>query len=237
MVAGRVNCAVPMNLILRLLSDKESLDADHIKYLFSDLDLLRTIQDREGSDYLLAPRLQLEADLICRRRLTPATEIDRLTDLILNARPGVDQNIERTFLLNLLYSVDRRWRRKEEYRDGYLRLANALQQRREQYGSMEPELILRECVLRRRAVQPQGQPDSEHSVYERFAILDEARDAIERTLREIEAGNIRVAKRTKQSLFTERAAIYGDSLQCNRPNMALETSGLTISLRGRPPTA
>ena len=209
MVAGRVNCAVPMNLILRLLSDKESLDADHIKYLFSDLDLLRTIQDREGSDYLLAPRLQLEADLICRRRLTPATEIDRLTDLILNARPGVDQNIERTFLLNLLYSVDRRWRRKEEYRDGYLRLANALQQRREQYGSMEPELILRECVLRRRAVQPKGQPDSEHSVHERFAILDEARDAIERTLREIEAGNVRVAKRTKQSLFTERAAIYG----------------------------
>ena len=209
MVAGRVNCPVPMNLILRLLSDDESLDADLIKFLFSDLDLLRTIQDREGSDYLLAPRLQLEADLICRRRLTPAIEIDRLTDLILNAKPGVDQHIERTFLLNLLYSVDRRWRRKEDYRDGYLRLANALQQRREQYGTMEPELILRECVLRRRAVQPQGQPDSEHSVHERFAILDEARDAIERTLREIEAGNVRVAKRTKQSLFTERAAIYG----------------------------
>jgi len=209
MVAGRVNCAVPMNLILRLLSDDESLDADLIKFLFSDLDLLRTIQDREGSDYLLAPRLQLEAALICGRRLTPGTEIDRLTDLILHARPGVDQHNERTFLLSLLYHVDRRWRRKEEYRDGYLCLANALQQRRERYRTLEPDLVLRECVLRRRAVQPQDQPYSEHSVHERFAILDEARDAIERTLYQIESGNVRVAKRTKQSLVTERAAIYG----------------------------
>lgn len=209
MVAGRVNCAVPMNLILRLLSNKESLDADHIKYLVSDLDLLRTIRDREGADYFLAPRLQLEADLICRRRLTPATEIDRLTDLILHARPGVDQHIERTFLLRLLRHVDRRGPRKEEYRDGYLRFADALKLLREQYSTVAPDLVLRECVLRRRAVRLPDKFHFEHSVHERFAILDEARDAIERTLREIEAGNVRVARRTKQSLVTERAAIYG----------------------------
>ena len=209
MVAGRVNCPVPMNLILRLLSDDESLDADYIKFLFSDLDLLRTIQDREGSDYLLAPRLQLEADLICRRRLTPATEIDRLTDLIRHARPGVDQHIERTFLLSLLYNVDRRGPREEAYRDGYLRFADALQQRREQYRTAEPDLVLRECVLRRRAVRLPDKFHSGDSVHERFAILDEARDAIERTLREIEAGDVRVTKWTKQSLVTERAAIYG----------------------------
>ena len=209
MVAGRVNCPVPMNLILRLLSNKESLDADHIRYLFSDLDIIRTTRDWEGSDYHLAPRLQLEADMICRRRLTPATEIGRLTDLILNAKPGVDQNIERTFLLSLLYNVDRRGPREEAYRDGYLRFADTLKLRREQHSTVEPDLVLRECVLRRRAVQSLDKNHSERSVHERFAILDEARDAIERTLHEIEAGNVQVARTTKQSLVTERAAIYG----------------------------
>lgn len=209
MVAGRVNCPVPMNLILRLLSNKESLDADHIRYLFSDLDIIRTTRDWEGSDYHLAPRLQLEADMICTRRLTPATEIDRLTDLILTGRPGVDQNIERTFLLNLLYNVDRRGPREEAYRDGYLRFADTLKLRREQHSTVEPDLVLRECVLRRRAVQSLDKNHSERSVHERFAILDEARDAIERTLHEIEAGNVQVARTTKQSLVTERAAIYG----------------------------
>lgn len=89
---------------------------------------------------------------------------------------------------------------------GYLRFADTLKLRREQHSTVEPDLVLRECVLRRRAVQSLDKNHSERSVHERFAILDEARDAIERTLHEIEAGNVQVARTTKQSLVTERAA-------------------------------
>ena len=204
MAAGRVYCHVPMNLMLRVLSDGDSLDADQIRYLLSDLDLIRTPQDHEGVDYLLAPRLPLEAALICRRRLTSKTEVDRLIELIRSARPGVDERVERAFLLRLLYNVDRRGPRKEAYRHGYLRFADALKVLREQRPIVDPDLVLRECVLRRRAVQSPDTP-----VQERLAILNDARDAIERALREIDDGGARISTRTRQSLVTERAAIYG----------------------------
>ena len=209
MVAGRVYCHVPMNLMLRVLSDDDSLDADQIKYLFSDLDLIRTTQDYEGADYYLAPRLQLEADLICRRRLTPETEIDRLIDLIRSARPGVDERIERDFLLRLLYNIDRSGPRKKAYSEGYLRFADALKLLREQHATVDPDLVLRECVLRRRAVQSQRDFRSDVPVHESLATLNDARDAIDRALREIDDDGVRISSRTKQSLVTERAAIYG----------------------------
>ena len=209
MAAGRVYCHVPMNLMLRVLSDDDSLDADQIKYLFSDLDLIRTTQNYEGADYSLAPRLQLEADLICRRRLTPETEIDRLIDLIRSSRPGVDERIERDFLLRLLYNIDRSGPRKKAYSDGYLRFADALKLLREQHATVDPDLVLRECVLRRRAVQSQRDLRSDVPVNESLATLNDARDAIERALREIDDGGIRISSRTRQSLVTERAAIYG----------------------------
>ena len=209
MAAGRVYCHVPMNLLLRVLSDGVSLDSDQIKYLFSDLDVIRTTQDREGVDYCLAPRLQLEAELICQRRLSPEAEIDRLIDLIRNARPGVDERVERAFLLQLLYNVDRRGPRKDAYRDGYLRFADALKLLREQHRTVDPDLVLRECVLRRRAVRSQRPPHYDAPVCERLAILNDARDAIEWALREIRDRGVSVSPRTRQSLVTERAAIYG----------------------------
>lgn len=209
MAAGRVYCHVPMNLMLRVLSDGDSLDADQLRYLFSDLDLIRTPQDHEGADYLLAPRLPLEAALICQRRLTSETEVDRLIELIRSARPGVDGRVERAFLLRLLYNVDRRGPRKEAYRHGYLRFAEALKALREQRPAVDPDLVLRECVLRRRAVQSQDRFDADVPVQERLAILNDARDAIERALREIDVDGVRISTKTRQSLVTERAAIYG----------------------------
>ena len=98
MVAGRLNCAVPVNLLFRVLGQTSGLHLDQITYLLADLDLFRWREDEEGSDFLISPRIQLEAELICRRRLTPDQEIERLLDLISCVRPGVDQSTERFVL-------------------------------------------------------------------------------------------------------------------------------------------
>ena len=207
MVAGRLNCAVPVNLLFRVLGQTGGLHLDQITYLLADLDLFRWQEDEEGSDFLISPRIQLEAELICRRRLTPEQEIERLLDLISYIRPGVDQSTERSFLLDLLFNIDRNGPRKEAYRSGYLRFADALKQLREHNRIFDPDLVLRECVFRRRTVQSEW--DSNRTDDERFAILDEACDTIEKTLRQIEDDKIPLSKKTKQSLIAERSAIYG----------------------------
>ena len=125
MAAGRLNCPVPLNLIMRVLAQSaHSIELDQMVYLFADLDLFRwRASDSEGSDLLISPRLQLEAELICRRRLGDRTrEIQRLIELIRCVRPtGVDRTAERNFLLDLLQKLDREGPRGNEYRSGILR--------------------------------------------------------------------------------------------------------------------
>ena len=213
MVAGRLNCAVPVNLIFRVLGQTDGLHQDQILYLLADLDLFRWREDEEGSDFLIAPRIQLEAELICRRRLSPDQEIERLIDLISSIRSGVDKHAERSFLLDLLFKIDRNGPRKEAYSPGYLRFADALKELREHNRISDPDLVLRECVFRRRAVrQLQNDCGANKTDDERLAILDEARDTIEKTLRQIDDEKTplsRISRKTKQSLVAERSAIYG----------------------------
>lgn len=210
MAAGRLNIAVPVNLVFRVLGAGGGLHLEQIIYLLSDLDLFRWKQDEKGSDFLISPRLQLEADLICRRRLTSEQEIERLIDLISSVRSGVDRSIERSFLLDLLFRIDRNGPRQEAYRCGYLRFADALKGLREHNGIFDPDVVLRECVFRRRAVfQSQGVADSNRTEDERLAILDGARDTIERILGEIDNEKVKVSRKTNQSLVAERSAIYG----------------------------
>ena len=210
MVAGRLNCAVPVNLVLRVLGQTGGMHHDQIFFLFADLDLFRWRMDEEGSDFLISPRIQLEADLICNRRLSVDQEIERLLDLVAGVRPGLDRRAEHLFLLDLLFKLDRKGPRGEAYRPGYLRFADALKELRERRKIFHPDLVLRECVFRRRAVfQSQSELDADRTDGDRLAILDEARDTVEKTLRQIEDENIRVSVRTKQSLFAERSAIYG----------------------------
>ena len=122
----------------------------------------------------------------------------------------MDQRAEHTFLLDLLFMIDRNGPRKEAYRSGYLRFADALKQLREHNRVSDPDLVLRECVFRRRAVfRSQSDCDDNRTEDERFAILDEARDTVEKTLRQIEDEKIPVSRKTKQSLVAERSAIYG----------------------------
>ena len=210
MVAGRLNCAVPVNLVFRVLGQTVGMHHDQIFYLFTDLDLFRWREDEEGSDFLISPRIQLEADLICGRRLSTDQEIERLLDLIGGVRPGLDRRAEHLFLVDLLFKLDRKGPRGEAYRSGYLRFADALKELRERRKIFHPDLVLRECVFRRRAVfQTQSHFDADKTDGDRLAILDEARDTIEKTLRQIDDERVRVSVRTKQSLFAERSAIYG----------------------------
>lgn len=211
MAAGRLNCPVPVNLVFRVLGQDSGLYQDQVVYLLSDLDLFRWRNDEEGSDYLISPRIQLEAKLICQRRLTLDQEIERLLDLIDNIRFGTDQHAERSFLLDLSFKIDRNGPRQEAYRRGYLRFADALKQLRERNRIIDPDLVLRECVFRRRAVfKSQSDGDEEGTSEQRLAILDAARDTVEKTLHQIDEGrNISVSRKTKQSLIAERSAIYG----------------------------
>ena len=210
MVAGRLNCAVPVNLLFRVLGQIGGLHLDQITYLLADLDLFRWIEDEEGSDFLISPRIQLEAELICGRRLTPDQEIERLIELIRSVRLGVDERAERSFLLDLLFKIDRNGPRKDAYSSGYLRFADTLKELREQNRISDLDLVLRECVFRRRAVfRLQSDWDTNRTDDKRFAILDEARDTIEKALRQINDEKIPVSRRTKQSLVAERSAIYG----------------------------
>lgn len=210
MVAGRLNSAVPVNLLFRVLGHDSRLHSEQFSHLLGDLDLFRWKQDEEGSDFLISPRIQLEAELVCDWRLTPEQEIERLIELIRGVRFGVDRGNEKSFLLDLMFKLDRNRREKDAYGCGYLRFANALKELREQNGIFDADIVLRECVLRRRAVvRSQSELDVDGTDDERLAILDEARDTIETTLRTIDDRKLRVSRRTKQSLVAERSAIYG----------------------------
>ena len=180
MAAGRLDSAVPVNLLFRVLSHAGRLHPEQFSHLLGDLDLFRWRQDEEGSDFLISPRIQLEAELICRRRLTPDQEIERLIELIRGVRLGVDRGIEKSFLLDLLFKLGRNGPRQEAYRSGYLRFADALKELREHNGVFDADIVLRECVLRHHAVsQSQGGPDSGGTENEHLAILDEARDLLD----------------------------------------------------------
>ncbi len=210
MVAGRLNCPVPVNLIFRSLSETNSLDLDQIIHLFSDIDLFRWRKNEEGSDLSISPRIRLEAELICARRLSLDQEIERLIELIGSVRFELDSGAERTFLLDLLAKIGRTGLRGQAYSSGYLRFADALQRLRETHNIFEPALVLRECVFRRQAVFLLQKNSIEYdSSDERLVILDQARHTVEETLYKIDNESIRVPRRTKQSLVAERSAIYG----------------------------
>lgn len=215
MVPGRLNCPVPLNLVMRVLGQNSgSLEVDQVLHLFSNLDLFRWHSaNAEGSELLISPRLQLEAELICRSRLGDRNhEIGRLIDLISNVRPsGVDRQVERNFLLDLLQKLDRDGPRADEYRQGYLAFAETLTNLRQQNGVLDAPLMVRECVFRRQAIWSQDGSNAvvDLSEDEKLRILDDARGIVEEAFRLIEIGDLHASKRTRQNLASERASIYG----------------------------
>ncbi|WP_336852891.1 hypothetical protein [Pseudescherichia vulneris] len=217
MVAGRLDCPVPLNLLLRALSGTQnSLDYVQIAYLFEELDLFRwDVADAEGHEYFVQPRLRLEAELICRRRLSERTkEIECLLQLIKSVRhSGTDRKSEISFLLDLLVKMQKEGPRKNAYQDGYLDVANVLTKLRNQHNVVDASLMLQESVFRRAAVYASDKKDNFDikalTVEHRDLVLNEAREIVEFARSQIAERKLRASKKTQQSLAVEHASIYG----------------------------
>lgn len=208
MVAGRLNCPVPVNLLLRAVSgQRRSLDSALISRLFRDLDLFRwTSSDSEGRDWLLRPRLTLEADLICQRRLGGAqAEANVLVDLIGSALHGSDDASEREFLLNLLRKIGKDGFKGNRYKRSYVDFARKLTDLRERFNVVDASLMLQESAFRRWAIREDQRIDND----ERFDLLGESLTAVQTALNVIGNGQTNSAKRVRQNLLVEHAAIYG----------------------------
>ena len=151
--------------------------------------------------------------MICRSSLGDVKkEIERLVDLVGGVQPsGVDREIERGFLLDLLQKLDRDGPRGDAYRDGYLEFAQALTRLRIERGVIEAPLMVRESVFRRQAIWAHDGEIGRTGLNDdrRLAILDEARATVEEAVRLIDAGTLHASKRTRQTLASERASIYG----------------------------
>ena len=207
MVAGRLNCPVPFNLLLRAVTDEyQRIDSDLISELFGDLDLIRwESRDPEGHELVVQPRLQLEARLICERRLLDAqAEATVLIDLIGSVRLGIDSAHEREFLLHLLQQIGSDGPRGAGYKTAYVDFARKLTWLRKRFNVMDASLMLQESVFRRSAVREEA-VDYE----KRFELLEEAREAIQVALDAVGTGQIRAARRTQQNLRVELAALHG----------------------------
>lgn len=215
MVAGRLDCPVPVNLLLRAIrSVNDNLDYAQILYMFDQLDLFRwKMADGEGNDLLVFPRLQLEAELICARRLAGTSrEVSCIVELIRAARiSGVDATAERDFLLDLLHKMHRDGPRLKNYQKGYLDFARALTDLRTRYSVRDASLMLQESAFRRDTIfisDAASDPDDRIPDEQRDQILEEAREVIEIALKEIVDGKLYASKRTRHNLSVERATIY-----------------------------
>jgi hypothetical protein len=215
MAAGRLDCAVPLNLLLRVLNGKElRLEPTQILHLFKDLDLFRWREyGQEGNDYAIAPRIQLEAELICRRRLADTSkEIECLIDLIRGVRAfGVDRSSERQFLIDLLDKMDRDGPRGDVYSIGYRAIADALRSLRISNLVVDATLMLQESFFYRRAIWANDGPYASSVLDEedRYRILNSARETVESAMSLISEGKLHASSRTRQSIKNERASIYG----------------------------
>lgn len=207
MVAGRLNCPIPINLLLRAItSESAQADVTTIAQLFLGLDLFRWRRfENEGEEILISPRLVLEAELICRRRLINAAgEGVQLVKLIRAARLTWDAGgAERRFLLDLLHNLGPDGPLGTRYRESYLEAARALTELRNSYGVNDPSLMLQEAVLRRTAIREETIDPAEQ-----LSILEEAREAVQAGMDLLAGQSSRGARHTRSILSVERAAIY-----------------------------
>jgi hypothetical protein len=208
MAAGHLNCAVPINLLMRAVSgDNKPIDIDRLAQLFRGLDLFRWQQlDARGEELLVSPRLTLEAEILCRRRLMSSdAEAKRLLALISAARSTWDfAGSERRFLIDLVQKLGPDGPLKTRYKTNYVEVARALTALRIEAGVEDPRLALQESVLRRSAIR-EGVAIEEAPT----DLLEEARDAVQSAIDSISRLPGRGNARTRANLVVERATIYG----------------------------
>jgi hypothetical protein len=207
MAAGRLNCPIPINLLLRAITaESAQTDVTTVAQLFLGLDLFRWRRfENEGEEILISSRLVLEAELICRRRLINATgEGVQLVKLIRAARLTWDAGgAERRFLLDLVHNLGPDGPLGTRYRQSYLEAGRALTELRNNYGVNDPSLMLQEAVLRRTAIREETVGPAEQ-----LSILEEARAAVQAGMDLLAGQSSRGARHTRSILSVERAAIY-----------------------------
>lgn len=215
MAASRLFKSIPIGLVLRAVSAGEagyigSIDTSLIRDLFEGQDLFRwKYSDEEGSELLVGARLQIEAEIVCRRRLGgPRAEAQANLELIRNAyRAGPEDNEETRFVAEMVQAMGPDGPAGDRYKDHYGELARALTDLRRSSGVMNGRLMLQESALRRAYVRT----NRDLPLEEKAKLLVEATEAVDGALAAIEEGGGRIyaSRRTREHLWVERAATYG----------------------------
>ena len=206
MVPGKLDCPVPLSLLMRAISGTESqVDSD---VLFSGIDLFRWSANDED-DILVHPRLRVEAELICARRLgTAHAEAEVALRLIDKSVPRAYGNSERRFVRDLIHRIGPDGPFGRRYARDYLELARALTRMRTDRGVNDPSLMLQESTFRRRVLRDSQVVPS----IDPAEILEEARQVVDLALDEFCSNSRSIGRglrRTCANLKVERAAIYG----------------------------
>lgn len=211
MVVGHLNCSIPINLLIRTLINKNNtLSLDQLYYIFKDIDLFRWhYDDEEETELFIGPRIQLEAELICRRRLADKDkELECFLDLIENVRTDtVGKNAEQEFLSKLLIQLDKEGMYNDKYAYGYLKIAETLTKLRLDTKMEEPSFMLRESSFRRAYLRDLDSNNISISDVDRNKILNDARESVEYALDIFQNKNKK--NKTYEFLLVERASIYG----------------------------
>lgn len=160
--------------------------------------------------YLSGSRLQIEAELVCNRRLgSPDREANRIIELISHAyRAGAEDNEEAHFVADIVYALGPDGPTRDRYKNSYLEIGRSLTTLRERHGIMNARLMLQESTLRRHFIRTIQDIDAQSKAI----VLEEATRAVNDALTAIDlSGENRLyaARRTREHLLTERAATYG----------------------------
>ena len=207
MVPGKLACWVPLNLLMRAVGGSES--RGDVAALFSDIDLFRWSTNDED-DVLVHPRLRVEADLICARRLGAAqAEAEVALRLLAHASPSMYGSCERRFVLDLVHKLGPDGPFGRRYAGRYLDIARALTEMRERRGVKDPSLMLQEATLRRATLRLRVFRDAEIPEFDPAAILEEARQIVDLALDDFGTNSSPGLRRACANLKVERAAIYG----------------------------
>lgn len=203
MVPGKLDCPVPVNLLMRAVGGSENIV--DVAALFSGIDLFRWSSNGDD-DVFVHPRLKVEAELITARRLgTAQAEIAVALRLLASASPSAYGNCERRFVLDLVHRLGPDGPFGHRYANGYLDVARALTEMRTKRGIVDPSLMLQEATLRRRVFRDAAATPG----LDPAAVLEEARQIVDLALDEFASQSGQGLRRACANLKVERAAIYG----------------------------
>ena len=216
MVCSRVNCWVPINLLLRSnlsssLVSEHGISAEILKALFDGHDLFRWKSGHsKNAGLLVGARLQIEAKLISDSRFSGATdEAQNIIELISSiSGGGPDRREEIHFVADLVQKLGPDGIENQRYRSHYYQFAQALTAIREKNGVIDGRLMLQETTLRRnyfRYLDEQSIGGKENKI----SVLEEAREIVEQALSYSNSNEIYIPKRTVQNFWVEKAAVYG----------------------------